>query len=142
MKLQLFTATLATLAIQASFATASSIPTCPTVDDLKRVGVSLVSDPSPEKFNMAFEKKNTFNTQDEWTLVVGVFSGNFKSVILGKANQGISDLIADTKYQDGSSWVCTYKSMNDPYLMEMTVTPATDKLDHVSRKVMALHSRS
>ncbi len=134
MKLKLIAASAALLLSQVVIAAPDKPAACPDIDALKNVGVSAAV--IERDGWVGFELKNNLSTNEEWTFATGVYSGNFKSVALAKANANITDLVLiDGPVEDtgspGNPWVCYYSSVNDPEVIAVTVTPAI-KLDQVA----------
>lgn len=119
MKFKLLVTALALTVTQAVFAADYPKPAkCPTVANIQSVGVGeafLLGDMQRGALT-GLERRNTFGTDVEWTLLVGIFNPNTaKSEVLAEANTliaGMSYAIGPVK-DAGDIWVCGYKHPTD-----------------------------
>lgn len=91
---------------------------CPPITSLQNVGVSdtyHLRDPDGGVLT-GIERHNYFNTDVEWTLLVGIFNtATPKNKVLAKANDLLSDLVyveGPVQERDGL-WACGYKHRSD-----------------------------
>lgn len=130
MKIKSLSAALVLLAIQtAAYADQNKPAACPSIDALKRTGVSAImheSGPIRESM-MGVEVHNRFDTNDDWTLMVMGSEDKFKSEVLAKANAALSSVKSvSTAYQPYPNlpyWVCNYKD-GDGNATAVAITPS------------------
>lgn len=130
MKFKIFSAILACSLSQTALATSSNLPTtCPSVDAIKNVGVTSVS----QKNNrwIALEWKHLFETDYEWTFAVGDFKAKNPSEVLAQANAALSKLkfqsgpfYSDEEDPEEKSAICFYEISSRLY--GMAISPALE----------------
>lgn len=128
MKLKTAMISLALLATQASVAGSSHEPAkCPSVAALQSVGVKMThqSTGSPRSLD-AYELKNRYDTDEEWTFLIGPFETEDQAEALSQANAAIARLeLGGGPEVYNNVWFCLYHG-EDGVINAMTWTPPQD----------------
>ncbi|MGQ3887951.1 DUF4949 domain-containing protein [Legionella sp. CNM-1927-20] len=127
MRFQKLVLTLPLLISQSVFAlTADKPDACPTIKALSAVGVN-----SAEEFTksgwITYRSSNSFETVNNWTLVVFFIEADNASEALVKANKALPrlSLMVGPSETGDNEWTCVYTN-NDQSLMALAVTPPVD----------------
>jgi len=98
---------------------------CPSVSALAAVGVSMTQQAPgyPTSWD-GFELKNRFDTNDEWTFVIGEFKTEDQDEALLKANAAITRLAFSygPELDNNRDWYCMYYGKGGK-IFGLTVTP-------------------
>jgi hypothetical protein len=125
MKLRVLNMILALSLSQFSFATSNTQPeNCPSVEALQTVGVTQVL--QEEGLWYGAVQANSYDTNDQWTFVIGAFRAKNENDAQKKAGRALNALTFQTGPEpfdiDGQeSWVCLYS--DNAGHQAATVTP-------------------
>lgn len=125
MKFKILAATAAMIVAPSVFAMSQQQPTaCPEVSAFGQTGVTITAQDQEGRW-FGLQPKSNFNTNTEWSFIIGAFDARNTSEALAKANAAIPTLtyLGGPEQLGQNMWMCMYQGA-DQETFGATITPA------------------